>query len=306
MEAKQDQYEAFLQTTFEHIIGISKGACTITEQTIQTAPTKIEQKILEGLLYLHEDMELYKVELREAMEAEYKLKVMEEKNKELEQFNYIASHDLQEPLRTISSFSRLLNKQYSDQLDESANEYLGFIVASSKRMSALIKGLLNFSRLGSGRVLTEINCTEMLRSILQDLQASIEEKKAQFEIGTLPVLLGFELELRQVFQNLISNALKFHDPDRQIQISISCKTVSEGYLFCIRDNGIGIEEKDYQRIFDIFQCLHVRGKYEGTGIGLSNCRKIIELHGGEIWVESQFGQGSAFFFRIPFLEVTDA
>ncbi len=304
MESKQDRHEVFLQKTFDHIIGISKGNCSITDQIIDEAPTLIERKILEGLLYLHEDMELYKVELRQAVEAEYKLKAMEEKNKELEQFNYIASHDLQEPLRTISSFSRLLNKQYSDKLDASANEYLGFIVASSIRMSALIKGLLSFSRLGTGRVLTQIDCAQMLAAIRQDLQASIEEKNAHFDVEELPTLVGFELELRQVFQNLISNALKFNDPTRPIKITITCKQLPEGYLFCIRDNGIGIEAKDFQRIFDIFQCLHVRGKYEGTGIGLSNCRKIVELHGGEIWVESQVGVGSAFFFRIPFLPVT--
>lgn len=295
----------FHQSTFEHIQNIAKGRCTISEEMILANPCIKEQRILQGLLLLFEDMELYKAELKEAMETEYKVKVLEQKNKQLEQFNYIASHDLQEPLRTISSFSNLLHKRYINKLDDNANTYLNFIMQSTERMSLLINGLLNYSRLGQGSVLQEIDVNEMIDSIRLDLQASVEEVEAEIIVsGAFPILSGYKMELRQLFLNLISNALKFIQPNQKPCIEISCELKERGYVFCVKDNGIGIEEEYKSKIFGIFQRLHDRVAYEGTGIGLAHCQKIVDMHNGQIWCESIYGEGSSFYFIIPYLKTT--
>jgi len=280
----------FLSEVFEHILGISKGVCNIDDTLILNGKSEIEQRVLQGLSYLHADLELGKLELRKALEI---------KNKQLEQFNYVASHDLQEPLRTISNFSQLLKTEHGNDLDSTANQYLDFIIQSSDRMRNLILGLLNFSRLGTGSILKEVNCQQLVQDLQIDLQASIKDKNAIITVDRLPNLWGYELELRQLIQNLISNALKFSQKDKNATIHISCKKVNNEHIFCIRDNGIGISEKHHDKIFILFQKLHRKEVYEGTGIGLANCRKIVELHQGKIWIESTLGEGSSFYFTIP-------
>jgi len=292
----------FLSEIFEHILGISKGICNIDEATILNTDSEVEQRVLQGLNYLHEDLELNKLELRKAMETEYRVKSLEIKNKQLEQFNYVASHDLQEPLRTITNFSQLLQSEYANNLDSTANQYLDFIIESSERMRNLILGLLNYSRLGRDSVLKKINCHQLVQDLQIDLQASITVNNAIIKVDQLPNLWGYEIELRKLFQHLISNALKFCQKDKETTIHISCKKDKNEYIFCIRDNGIGIKQKHHEKIFILFQKLHLREEYKGTGIGLANCRKIVELHQGKIWVESTFGEGSTFFFTIPFLK----
>ncbi len=298
---KNNQETNFLPEVFEHILGISKGVCNIDADTILSTKSENEQRVLQGLSYLHEDLEFNKKELLKAMETEYQVKSLEVKNQQLEQFNYVASHDLQEPLRTITNFSQLLKNDYGSTLDSTANQYLDFILQSSERMRNLILGLLNFSRLGKESVRKKVNCQVLVQNILLDLQASIQEKKAVLNVANLPVLQGYELELRQLFQNLISNALKFSREEEDATIDILCEEDENGYTFCVRDNGIGIQEKHHDKIFILFQKLHNREKYKGTGIGLANCKKIVELHQGKIWVTSTFGKGSAFFFTIPYL-----
>ncbi len=231
---------------------------------------------------------------------------LEAKNKELEQFAYIASHDLQEPLNTISSFIGLIAEDYGESFDDVGKESLAFIKDASVRMKNLIDALLEYSRLGRSKDYTNINCNEVLKELLGDLKIVIEGARAKINIANLPVVNGSGIELRLLFQNLISNAIKFRDPDTTPQIDISCakkkdpKNVSEEFWqFSVKDNGIGIPEEHKDRIFAIFQRLHSREQFKGTGIGLAHCKKIVESHGGEIWLESKEGKGSIFYFTIP-------
>lgn len=225
---------------------------------------------------------------------------VKEKNKELEQFAYIASHDLQEPLRTVSSFVGLLEEEYSDKLDENASQYLEFISQASKRMSELVKGLLDYSRIGKGREKVIVDCNEVVNEIQQDLSVIIAETKAKIKVENLPSISAYNTELRLLFQNLISNAIKFRKKDQAPLIKISAKKKKNHYHFLIEDNGIGIANEHLERIFIIFQRLHNKHEYNGSGIGLAHCRKIVALHEGEIWVESELKRGSNFHFTIPY------
>lgn len=234
----------------------------------------------------------------ELMRTQY-IEELKRKNHELEQFAYIASHDLQEPLRTLMSFTELINEEYGETLDPNLALYFDFILQSSTRMRELVKGLLDYSRIGRERDLTKIDCNSIAVEVLCDLQLLITEKKAKIIISDLPVLRGFEIEIRQLFQNLLSNALKFVEKNSVPVIEISAIESNDNWRFSFKDNGIGIDEKHFDKIFVIFQRLHNREDYEGTGIGLAYCKKIVELHGGLLWVESVPGKGSIFSFTIP-------
>tara|TARA_R110000796_G_scaffold71409_3_gene162072 strand:+ start:62248 stop:63447 length:1200 start_codon:yes stop_codon:yes gene_type:complete len=227
-----------------------------------------------------------------------KNKELERQNKELEQFTYIASHDLQEPLRTLTSINQLLQDEFKGKLDERADTYLRFINESAKRMQMLVKGLLDYSKIGKLGDLSEVDCNELLKEVLSDISFSIKENKANITVENLPTLKGYRTEMRQLFQNLIMNALKFIEKGTTPEITISAKELKTEWQFSIKDNGIGIDEKDQNKIFVIFKRLHNRSEYEGTGIGLSNCKKIVELHNGNIYVESVLGKGSTFIFSI--------
>ena len=224
---------------------------------------------------------------------------LEFKNKELEQFAYISSHDLQEPLRTVTSFVDLLKKQYGDQLDDKANKYLQFIEQSTFRMRDFITGLLEYSRIGREKRLVFTDCNEVVQHILSDMHTAILEANGEIKVETLPVAVAYQQELRQLFLNLISNALKFRKTDTQAKIKISARQKNNEWEFAIADNGIGIDEKFADKVFIIFQRLHPQNTYEGTGIGLAYCKKIVELHNGRIWFESTPGEGTTFFFTIP-------
>ena len=239
-------------------------------------------------------------ELKELeMEVTKQRDELERSNKELQQFAYVAAHDLQEPLRTVTSFTQLLAQRYSDHLDETGQRSLQFITKAAGRMSNLIKDLLDYSLLGSKRKISMVNCQALVEAIQADLDTTIAETKATILVADLPELHGYEIELRLLFQNLISNALKFRQKDIVPQISISASQGAGLWTFAVQDNGIGIEAKHQERIFQIFQRLHTKKMYEGTGIGLAHCQKIVSLHGGKIWVESQPGEGSTFYFAIP-------
>ena len=289
----------FLKSLFEHILSISNGECHITEELIEKSKNPYEISVYEGLQMLHEDLELYKEELRSNLEAEYKLKILEEKNQQLEQFNYAASHDLKEPLRTISSFSTLVLRRNKDKLDEKGQEYLQYVIDSSHRMWNLVTGLLSYTALGKERNLTTVNCNELVDGICMDLTATIKDKAAIINYNDLPTLQGHVIEMRQLFQNLISNALKFAHLERPLIISISCQNSNGCYNFVVKDNGIGISEKNLESIFEIFKRIHSRSEYDGTGIGLALCKKIVQLHGGEIGVRSILNEGSEFYFTLP-------
>lgn len=219
-------------------------------------------------------------------------------NNELEQFTYIASHDLQEPLRTLISVSDLITKEYQGKLDAQADTYLNFIRQSSTRMQDLVKGLMDYSRIGKEKELEEVDCNQVLRDTIADMQTIIDECDAEIQSTRLPVITAYKLEIRQLFQNLISNAIKFRNKNKRPFISISYLEENNEWRFSINDNGIGIEQKDQDKIFTIFKRLHNRSDYPGTGIGLSHCKKITGLHGGSIWVDSDPGAGSTFHFTI--------
>jgi PAS domain S-box-containing protein len=223
---------------------------------------------------------------------------LEIKNKALEQFTFIASHDLQEPLRTVSNYIQLFEEDYSAQLDENALKYLHAINKATNRMNSLIKGLLEFSRLGTNQVLVPVDSRKIVDDVLADLDTLITSTGAQITVGPMPRLDGYELDLRQLFQNLLVNAIKFQKKGQKPVIEIAAEKMNEKWKFSVKDNGIGIAEEHFEKMFHIFQRLDTKAGYDGNGIGLANCRKIAELHNGKIWVESRVGQGSTFYFTI--------
>ena len=223
---------------------------------------------------------------------------IESKNKELEQFAYVASHDLQEPLRTISAFVELLQQQYQGQLDENADKFLNYLLQASERMKTLIKDLLDYSRIGREKEPRQVDCNRLVQEVMADLDKIIEETGTTVHADALPVLQAYPTELKLLFQNLISNSIKFRKADQAPAIDIGSVRENGHWKFFVQDNGIGIEPQFLERIFIIFQRLHTRSEYEGSGIGLAHCKKIVELHGGRIWAESTPGKGSRFFFTI--------
>lgn len=219
-------------------------------------------------------------------------------NQELEQFAYVASHDLQEPLRMVSGYTQLIARRYEGRLDENADEFLRFAAEGAKRMQQLIHDLLEFSRVTTrGKAFSSVDCNSIVEIVMNNLKFSIMEKDAQVHVETLPVVLADDTQLIQLFQNLISNALKFTDK-RKPEIQISAEERPAEWAFSIQDNGIGIPKEFQERIFVIFQRLHERDEYPGTGIGLALCKKIVERHGGRIWFESTPGIGTNFYFTL--------
>ncbi|MBD2165812.1 PAS domain-containing protein [Calothrix membranacea FACHB-236] len=234
-------------------------------------------------------------------------------NTELEQFAYIASHDLQEPLRMVTSYLQLLERRYKSQLDARADEFISYAVDGAQRMQTLINDLLNYSRVSTrGQPFKLVDCNAVVEKAIANLEVAIKESNARITCDPLPQIMADTTQLAQVFQNLIANAIKFHREEpphihiQAIRNTIEAATenphltlAGNEWLFSVRDNGIGVESQYAERIFVIFQRLHSRSKYPGTGIGLAICKKIIERHGGQIWMESKPGEGSIFYFTIP-------
>jgi signal transduction histidine kinase len=236
---------------------------------------------------------------REIIERKQAQEELVRSNKDLEQFAYVASHDLQEPLRAVSGFVELLRRNLEKSLDAKTNEYMNFSIEGAKRMQALINGLLEYSRVGTqGKEPQKVNSKEAMDEALARLQASIQESGAKITADDLPTVDFDDLQLTRLFQNLIGNAIKFRS-DHIPQIHVSAVRQDACWRFAVRDNGIGIEQQYAERIFMIFQRLHTRKAYPGTGIGLSICKKIVERHGGKIWVESAQEHGSTFYFTVP-------
>ncbi|NMR20627.1 ATP-binding protein [Cellulomonas fimi] len=208
-------------------------------------------------------------------------------NRDLEQFAYVASHDLQEPLRKVASFTQLLQKRYGGQLDERADQYIEFAVDGAKRMQRLIQDLLGFSRVGRvGGETVDVDMASALDEALSNLHEAVTESGAVVTHGELPVVPGERALLVQLLQNLVGNGIKFRDPDRAPRVHVEARRVGESWEFVCRDNGIGIDAQYAERVFVIFQRLHPKDVYEGTGIGLSLCKRIVEYHGGHIWVDA--------------------
>lgn len=249
-------------------------------------------------LYETEKQSIEELKLAEAAQRKTVME-LERSNKELEQFAYIASHDLQEPLRMVSSYVQLLEREYVGKLGGEADEYIGFAVEGAVRMQKMINDLLTYSRIETrGRPFEPTDCGEVLESAMANLKAAIEESGAIIGHDPLPTIPCDGSQFVQLFQNLVGNAIKFRgeEPPR---IHVSAVKRERDWLFSVRDNGIGIDSRFRERIFLVFQRLHTRRKFPGTGIGLSICKRVVVRHGGEIWVESEPGKGSTFYFTIP-------
>ena len=260
-------------------------------QEIEKSDEQRELRVQERIVELAASEELLRSKVME----------LERSNEELQQFAYVCSHDLQEPLRVISNYTQLLSKRYSGQLDEKADQFINFAVEASKRMQILINDLLAYSRLQTKvRSVNEIDCTKVVQMALANLEILVSEAKAMVNFDALPKVEGDQSQLLQLFQNLIGNALKFRSKENMV-IDISAKQVDGLWLFAVRDNGIGFNIEFEERIFLIFQRLHTKEEYSGSGIGLAVCKKIVSRHGGRIWADSELGKGSTFYFTFPVL-----
>ncbi len=281
---------------------VSKAEVRYQTKTGEIIPVSISSTVLkdindeiDGIVFVAQDISDYKRAEQLARSSE----ALERSNKELEQFAYVASHDLQEPLRMISSYVQLLKRRYGEDLDSDANEFIDFAVDGAERMKTLIQDLLAFSRVGTnGEEFQTISAQAILDEVLSNLEISINEKSAVITSDPLPELVVDRTQILQLFQNLITNAIKFSG-DKTPELHIDVIDNYTEWLFCFNDNGIGIDEKYSEQIFVIFQRLHGIGEYPGTGIGLSIAKRIVERHGGRIWVESEPGKGSSFKFTIP-------
>ena len=246
----------------------------------------------------------YYMDITERKDIEEQLALQAEEltrsNSELEQFAYVASHDLQEPLRMVTSFVQLLADRYGDRLDKDADEFIDFAVDGAKRMQILINDLLEYSRIATqGRPFEPADCDAILDHAVANLDVAIEESGADVTRDGLPTVMADTTQLTQLFQNLIGNAIKFRSEESpRVHVSAESRR-DRSWLISVRDNGIGIAPDHHERIFNVFQRLHGRGQYPGTGIGLAICKKIVERHHGTIWVESEVGEGTTFLLTIP-------
>lgn len=266
---------------------------------IDTKPRDLDDTQLDLLKSLAKQV-MNLLELRKKdVDLKRALKFLKFKNKELEEFTYITSHDLQEPIRTIISLIDILNASSKDKFDTREEEIMKYIKDAGFRMRSLILGLLDYSRLGKEKISSKVNCNDLIKEVQQDLSSSIAQHDATIDVQELPIVPGYKTDLRLLFQNLISNAIKFRKKQEKPHIRITFKEDEAGWEFCVADNGIGIPKKYRVRVFKIFQRLHSREKYEGYGLGLTHCRKIIELHNGKIWVTSEEDVGSNFYFTLP-------
>jgi signal transduction histidine kinase len=257
----------------------------------------------EEVLKLNADLEQRVAERTE--ELNERAKDLTRSNSELQQFAYVASHDLQEPLRMVASFTQLLAKRYGDKLDDDAREFINYAVDGAMRMQTLISDLLSYSRIGTqGKQLELTNSDALFKKVLDSLQLGIQESGAEIVSDPMPMVMADPRQLGQLFQNLLTNAIKFKG-EAPIRIKISVERSGSNWKISVRDNGIGISQEHAERIFIIFQRLHTKTEYPGTGIGLAICKKIVELHGGRIWIEPSPGGGTTFCFTIPAVENHD-
>lgn len=268
----------------------------ILDQEITFATREKEQQI-EALTQANQ---LQAMLLQKQEEVERANEQLTQANEELKQFAYVASHDLKEPLRMIGSYTQIINRKFASEIDESTQTYFYYVTDGVERMNNLLDGLLKYATVGRGaQELKVVNLNDTILICQANLRLLIEETKTKLEVDELPSILGIGSLLSQLFQNLISNAIKFRNKDTIPEITIRSEERKSEYLISIKDNGIGIKEEYKERIFVIFQRLHARTDYEGTGIGLAICHKIMQRMGGKIWVESEYGNGSTFFFTFP-------
>jgi PAS domain S-box-containing protein len=282
---------------FEHVARLRKSGDGFYRWHLLKVVPELEDDRLTAWLGTNTDIH----DRKQAEEAlNQKANELARSNEELEQFAYVASHDLQEPLRMMASYAQLLERRYKGRLDESGDKFIGYVVDGATRMQALINDLLTYSRAGKGKLeLDRCEIEQVLAKVLEtDLKDSISQSGARITHDPLPVLRANSVKIGQLLQNLIANAIKFAR-DEPPRIHVSARLEGREWVFSVSDNGIGIDPQYYRRIFVIFQRLHTRQQYPGTGMGLAICKKIVERHQGRIWVESKPGKGSTFHFTIP-------
>jgi PAS domain S-box-containing protein len=293
------------QGTPRYLLGISEDITErkAAEDALQRAHEMLEEKVRERTAELQRvNAELQaQVEERKLVESALARHAqgLARSNKELEQYAYVASHDLQEPLRMVTSYVQLLAERYRGRLDEAADEFIDFALDGTVRMKQLIDDLLSYSRVGTrNREMVPADTGEIMLASLENLRLFITETDAVIDYGELPKVLGDETQLQQLFQNLLGNALKFRGAEAP-RISVQATARDGSWEFAVADNGIGIDAAHHDEVFKIFRRLHGRGEYEGTGIGLALCKKIVERHGGQIRLQSQPGAGTTVYFTLP-------
>ena len=289
-----------LTDTADKLTGFEVGAVDYVTKPLDGAEVLARIDTHLTLDSLRRQLQAQNVQLQhEICVREEAQRALQRSNTELEQLAYVASHDMQEPLRMVASYLQLVAQRYQGKLDADADEFIGFAVDGAKRMQALINDLLSYSRVGTkARPLAPTDCEAIIATAIANLSVAIGESGARVTHGPLPVVMADAMQLTQLFQNLLGNAIKFHGAEPPL-VHIDAEPVGTDWCFSVRDNGIGIAPEYFERIFVLFQRLHGRREYSGTGIGLALCKKIIERHGGRIWVESTPGAGSAFRFTIP-------
>ena len=292
-----------LSDTTDKLAGFAAGAVDYVTKPLNGAEVlaRIESHL--ALYALRRQLAAQNAQLQQeiAVRAEAEA-ALQRSNTEFEQLAYVASHDMQEPLRKIASYLQLLSQRYQGQLDADADEFIGYAVDGAKRMQALINDLLAFSRVGTkAKPFAPADCGLIVKTALADLQFSIEDAGARVDVGDLPMVMGDATQLSQLFRNLISNAIKFRRDEPPV-VRVTSERSEAFWRFTVSDTGIGIAAEYFERIFVIFQRLHGRSQYAGTGIGLAICKKIVERHGGQIEVRSVEGEGSEFAFTLPALQ----
>ena len=289
----------FTESILKHCLEIAQGKCSITHDSIVGAGSEMHGQILYGLFCMFEQLEFSKNQEEKRLQSEFDAKLLKEKNRELEQFAYKASHDLKEPIRTIFSFSQLLKNRLSESEIPKVNNYIDYIQISAKRMTDMITHLLEYARFGNVVEFKKVDTHTLLQNINFDLITQIQRTEGKLILNELPIIQADETMLRLLFQNAISNSLKFHREGVPPVVEISAIVGLEFVEFMIKDNGIGVPKKDIPKLFDIFKRVDLHTEqYEGTGIGLAHCKKIVEIHHGEIWMDSVLGEGSTIHFTI--------
>jgi PAS domain S-box-containing protein len=303
---EQERAEAALQTAYGELeLRVQERTAQLAEANKELASLNEELAAAnEELAAANEELQYEIVERRRVEEKlQQSMREFARSNAELEQFAYVASHDLQEPLRNIGSFSQLLARRYQGKIDPDADEFIGYIVDGVSRMHLMINDLLAYSRVNTfGKALEWVEGDMVVEAALANLKMVIDENKATVTHDPLPAIVADPSQMVQLFQNLIGNGIKFHR-DEQPRVHVSARRAGSEWIFSIEDNGIGIQPEFKDRIFVIFQRLHSKQAYAGTGIGLAICKKIVERHGGRIWVESIPGQGSTFYFTLAIRDV---
>lgn len=288
-----DRIKRILQQPDSPMASDDEGPVTVSALGHKFRVTASRQQLLNVLVSSFEDLARMNLAL-----AEHE-KELQRSNEELESFAHIVSHDLKEPLRTVSTFCQFLAEKYKEQLDEEAEEWLDYIVDGTARMKQLIDDLLVYARAGDGeRSLEPVNLNDVADQVVTSLQTAIDECNATVQVEDLPTVTADPLMMQQLLQNLVSNAIKYRQ-ESPPHVQLAAAREGEAWKFLVRDNGIGVPEKYLEKIFAAFKRLHGRSKFAGTGVGLAICKRIVELHGGRIWAESAPGEGSRFYFTLP-------